>query len=201
MSRKLNCWTPTYRLQTAYMGSSLPTPALQRSSRFSIPGFRSNESTERAWILIVPTCHLLTSMREVLSKLSPSLVIQAMLPTTLDQQASSWQLLSAASAGILLICGIFLIVLAKPQASRDKFSAFTGFCRFLYASFLKSHSGDGTGAGQQGALESFYNLQVRHQWVSSTELIVRICRLMYTIRHEKFCSKAVRICLGWWQPN
>lgn len=47
------------------------------------------------------------------------------------------------------------------------------FARFFYASFLKSHSGDGTTTGQQAALESFYKAQVAFPFTTSQSFLDR----------------------------
>jgi hypothetical protein len=61
---------------------------------------------------------------------------------------------------VVLIGVIFAATLrpSKDEGEKDP-SAFTSFLRFFYASFLKPHTGDGTGNGQQDALESFYKAQ------------------------------------------
>lgn len=59
----------------------------------------------------------------------------------------------------LLVAVIFAISLRSPKEDEDDPSALTSFLRFFYASFLKPHTGDGTGNGQQDALESFYKAQ------------------------------------------
>ena len=104
-----------------------------------------------------------------MSKLTVSLVLRTILPTSLYLQGINWQFVSAATAVILLVCGTLLALAAKYNVSLDKVKTLAGFARFIYASFLKSHSGDGTGAGQQGALESFYKIQVCHLLILMTE--------------------------------
>lgn len=131
-----------------------------------------------------------------MSKLTVSLVLQTILPTNLYLQASNWQFFSASTAGILLVCCILLIAAARYNVSLQNFKALAGFGRFIYASFLKSHSGDGTGTGQQGALESFYKIQVCVLEIcSKSKLISCFHRPMCTIPREICYFRVVRICL------
>ena len=61
---------------------------------------------------------------------------------------------------VLLIGVIFATTLAQSSGKdKENQSTVTSFLRFFYASFLKPHTGDGTGKGQQDALESFYSAQ------------------------------------------
>ena len=69
------------------------------------------------------------------------------------------KILLAASAILFFLGGVFVIAFKKPQAWQETSDSISSFGRFFYVSFLKPHTGDGL-AGQQGALESFYNAQV-----------------------------------------
>jgi len=60
---------------------------------------------------------------------------------------------------VVLIGVIFAISFCGTRENEESPSTLTSFLRFFYASFLKPHSGDGTGNGQQDALESFYKAQ------------------------------------------
>jgi betaine lipid synthase len=62
---------------------------------------------------------------------------------------------------VLLIGVIFTTTFLSAVKKEDDEnpSALTSYLRFFYASFLKPHTGDGTGNGQQDALESFYKAQ------------------------------------------
>lgn len=60
---------------------------------------------------------------------------------------------------VALIGFIFAITFLRPNKDEENPSSLTSFLRFFYASFLKPHTGDGTGNGQQDALESFYKAQ------------------------------------------
>ena len=66
-----------------------------------------------------------------------------------------------AGAGILLVLvAVFAITLrSSKNAEEENLGAFASFSQFFYVSFLKPHTGDGTGNGQQDALESFYKAQ------------------------------------------
>ncbi|KAH8647999.1 hypothetical protein BGZ60DRAFT_570248 [Tricladium varicosporioides] len=66
-----------------------------------------------------------------------------------------------AGAALVVLIGIIFAITLRPswKESNEEPSAFTSFLRFFYASFLKPHTGDGTGNGQQDALESFYKAQ------------------------------------------
>lgn len=69
------------------------------------------------------------------------------------------KILLAASAILFFLGGVFVIAFNKPKAWQETSDSISSFARFFYVSFLKPHTGDGL-AGQQGALESFYNAQV-----------------------------------------
>ena len=72
------------------------------------------------------------------------------------------QFLLAASAVLLLVAGVFALALSEDKKpSLDALGPVANFCRFFYASFLKPHTRDSTGSGQQAALESFYEAQVK----------------------------------------
>jgi hypothetical protein len=60
---------------------------------------------------------------------------------------------------VILIAIIFAVTLPSAKDDEQDPSTFKSFLRFFYASFLKPHTGDGTGNGQQDALESFYKAQ------------------------------------------
>jgi betaine lipid synthase len=60
---------------------------------------------------------------------------------------------------VLLISIVFAITFWRAEKGKEEQSTFLSFLRFFYASFLKPHTGDGTGNGQQDALESFYKAQ------------------------------------------
>ena len=60
---------------------------------------------------------------------------------------------------IALIAFVFAVTFYGAKEDEENPSTFTSFLRFFYASFLKPHTGDGTGNGQQDALESFYKAQ------------------------------------------
>jgi betaine lipid synthase len=60
---------------------------------------------------------------------------------------------------VLLIGVIFASTFLSSKQDEENPGPLTSFLRFFYASFLKPHTGDGTGNGQQDALESFYKAQ------------------------------------------
>lgn len=63
-------------------------------------------------------------------------------------------------AGIVVLLGaIFAVTSLTSKKQEESPGALFSFLRFFYASFLKPHTGDGTGNGQQDALESFYKAQ------------------------------------------
>ncbi|KAK0117966.1 hypothetical protein ONS95_012277 [Cadophora gregata] len=72
------------------------------------------------------------------------------------------QIILVGAALILLIGVIFAATFRSSRSKKvndEDLTAFGSFLRFFYASFLKPHTGDGTGNGQQDALESFYKAQ------------------------------------------
>ncbi len=64
-------------------------------------------------------------------------------------------------ATLALLIGVIFARTLLPTKGVDveDLTALTSFLRFFYASFLKPHTGDRTGNGQQDALESFYKAQ------------------------------------------
>jgi betaine lipid synthase len=60
---------------------------------------------------------------------------------------------------ILLIGVIFAITFRQAKKDEEEQNTLVSFLRFFYASFLKPHTGDRSGNGQQDALESFYKAQ------------------------------------------
>jgi len=62
---------------------------------------------------------------------------------------------------LVLLIGVVFALTFRSSSKEDEESpsAIKSFLRFFYASFLKPHTGDGTGNGQQDALESFYKAQ------------------------------------------
>jgi betaine lipid synthase len=69
------------------------------------------------------------------------------------------QIILVGATLVLLIAVIFAVTLRPAKQDEENQNTFTSFLRFFYASFLKPHTGDGTGNGQQDALESFYKAQ------------------------------------------
>lgn len=90
------------------------------------------------------------------------------LPSTaptfwLGRQVIGWHhiyILCAAVTVLSIIGGVFLVAFWKPKTVDHVYESVAAFARFFYASFLKPHTGDGSG-GQQAALENFYKAQVR----------------------------------------
>lgn len=70
------------------------------------------------------------------------------------------QILAVACAVLAVVGVVFTFAFqARKDASKPP-SAIRSFGMFFYASFLKPHTGDIHGTGQQAALESFYKAQV-----------------------------------------
>lgn len=65
--------------------------------------------------------------------------------------------------GVVLTIFVAIIFIINSQSKKenedDSPSTLASFLRFFYGCFLKPHTGDGTGNGQQDALESFYKAQ------------------------------------------
>ncbi|TVY49827.1 hypothetical protein LOCC1_G000422 [Lachnellula occidentalis] len=83
----------------------------------------------------------------------------SLIPSTLSKGLHTELYLVGAT--LFLLVGIFftLSLRLSSKGIEDNPSAFESFLRFFYASFLKPHSGEDTGNGQQDALESFYKAQ------------------------------------------
>jgi betaine lipid synthase len=60
---------------------------------------------------------------------------------------------------LALVAFVFAFTLRSSKDGEETSNSFGAFLRFFYASFLKPHTGDNTGNGQQDALESFYKAQ------------------------------------------
>ena len=88
-----------------------------------------------------------------------SVVLRAILPKGSIFSILHPQVLIVGCLLALLVCGILAVAHLKPKALVNDSNILTEFGRFFYASFLKPHSGDGVGIGQQEALESFYKAQ------------------------------------------
>lgn len=64
---------------------------------------------------------------------------------------------------LLVLSGLLLIVYAALSSQKNiqlSYNRLLSFCTFFYSSFLKPHSKEDGLVGQQGALESFYKVQV-----------------------------------------
>lgn len=83
----------------------------------------------------------------------------SLIPNTLLRDPHN-QIYFAGATLFLLIGVVFALTLRSSSKVEDADpSAIMSFLKFFYASFLKPHTGDGTGNGQQDALESFYKAQ------------------------------------------
>ena len=76
---------------------------------------------------------------------------------------------------LLVLVGLLLIVyaaLSSQSKIRLSYNQVLNFCTFFYSSFLKPHSKDDSLVGQQGALESFYKVQVHdlHHFPTASNL-------------------------------
>ena len=85
----------------------------------------------------------------------------ASVPFDLPLKLHHVQIILAASAVLFLVAAVFVLALSGTKPVPSALGPVTSFCRFFYASFLKPHTGDSAGTGQQAALESFYRAQVR----------------------------------------
>ena len=68
-------------------------------------------------------------------------------------------ILLATVAAVVLVGGTLVAVFYSSRVP-TRTSALVTYSRFIYASFLKPHTGDETVTCQQAALESFYKTQV-----------------------------------------
>lgn len=83
----------------------------------------------------------------------------SLIPNILSKDPMN-QIYIAGVAVVLLLVAVFALTLRSSKIEEDENpGALTSFLRFFYVSFLKPHTGDGTGNGQQDALESFYKAQ------------------------------------------
>ncbi|KAG9228774.1 hypothetical protein BJ875DRAFT_500474 [Amylocarpus encephaloides] len=84
----------------------------------------------------------------------------SLIPSILLFKDPHTQIVLVGVALVLLIVVIFAVHSCSAEKEDEgEQNSFTSFLRFFYASFLKPHTGDGTGNGQQDALESFYKAQ------------------------------------------
>ena len=70
------------------------------------------------------------------------------------------QIIAAALAVLGLIAVVFDFAFRARKDTSESPSPIRSFGMFFYANFLKPHTGDSDGIGQQAALESFYKAQV-----------------------------------------
>ena len=89
------------------------------------------------------------------------LYTMASVPFELPLKLHHVQILSAAGAVLFVVAAVFVLALSGSKTLPHALGPVTNFGRFFYASFLKPHTGDRAGMGQQAALESFYKAQVR----------------------------------------
>jgi len=83
----------------------------------------------------------------------------SLIPNILPKDPHT-QILIVGSTIVLLIGVVFATTFVKSsEKDEENPGTVASFLRFFYASFLKPHTGDGTGNGQQDALESFYSAQ------------------------------------------
>lgn len=108
-----------------------------------------------------------------------------MTSPTLNSMLASWaipqdpytQIFIVGASLVLLIGYIFAFTFrsSRPfspnRVVEEFYSALGSFLRFFYASFLKPHSGDGTGNGQQDALQSLYKAQAGVHEVARKSLL------------------------------
>ena len=83
----------------------------------------------------------------------------AIIPDSLAPSLQQNMFLLAFFFVIALAARFYIMNISGFQQIRVP-SGLATFARFFYASFLKTHSGDGAITGQQAALESFYKAQV-----------------------------------------
>lgn len=82
-----------------------------------------------------------------------------LIPSILPKDPHT-QILIVGATLVLLIGAIFATTLLHySKEDEESPSTVSSFLRFFYASFIKPHTGDGPGNGQQDALESFYSAQ------------------------------------------
>ncbi len=65
-----------------------------------------------------------------------------------------------AAAAIVLVAATFAFLALRYNELSKMYASTIRTFHFLYATFLKPHTGDGEATGQQAALESFYKAQV-----------------------------------------
>jgi betaine lipid synthase len=80
----------------------------------------------------------------------------SLIPSILPKDPHTQILIAGAT--LVLLIGVIFAAARSTKEDEESPSAITSFLRFFYASFLKPHTGDGSG-GQQDALESFYKAQ------------------------------------------
>lgn len=113
------------------------------------------------------------------------------------------QILAVACAVLGIIGLVFAFALQGPKDTSDYPSLVRSFGTFFYASFLKPHTGDSSGTGQQAALESFYKAQVvfDYHYLSYRADIVDLNRLTYTMRLVRDFFGVERTCWVLWQHS
>lgn len=82
----------------------------------------------------------------------------SLIPSIILKESYSQILL--VGVAVTLLIGISFASTSKTSTSAiNEQIGFSSFLKFFYASFLKPHTGDDSGNGQQDALESFYRAQ------------------------------------------
>lgn len=83
----------------------------------------------------------------------------SLTPSILFSKDPHTQILIVGATVVLLVAVIFAVTFRAGKEDGENPDPVSSFLRFFYASFLKPHSRDGAGNGQQDALESFYKNQ------------------------------------------
>lgn len=81
---------------------------------------------------------------------------------TTSIRAHHVQILAVACAVLAVIGVVFAFAFQARKDGCESPSAIRSFGTFFYACFLKPHTGDSNGTGQQAALEGFYKAQVTY---------------------------------------
>lgn len=92
-------------------------------------------------------------------------------PNTMLDEPSNKIIIVGAVLTVLLAIVFITNSQSKKKDEDESPSTLTSFLRFFYGCFLKPHTGDGSGNGQQDALESFYKAQAGIYDATRTRLL------------------------------